>query len=146
MTVKTYQAPTMSEALSRVKLELGRDAVIVRTRSVRKGWLWGWLAGQRLWEVTASGSVELPDRSGDGKYCSTPAGDRMAAELGAGKEVRRVSAVCDHSVGEEVGRIRQIVEALLTMQTAPKSDAAPTEVRALRLQLLRQEVGDSPAN
>jgi flagellar biosynthesis protein FlhF len=130
----------MSEALSRVKQELGREAVIVRTRSLRKGWLWGWLGGRRLWEVTASGNLELPPADDEGDYRPAPIDVEEVP-----KEARKVPHVFNSSVTEEVGRIRQIVEALLAMQGGPQPQEASTQLKELRLQMARQEVGEDLA-
>ena len=134
MIQRVYQAPTMSEAISRVKQELGRDAVIVRTRNVRKGWLWGWLGGRRLWEVTASGNPQAP-RGGEGNYMPSPQPVR--------KEARPAGAAPPpDAMSQEVGRIRQIVEALLTMQARPRPQETPSELAQLRVQMARQEVSE----
>ncbi|MFG0327907.1 MAG: flagellar biosynthesis protein FlhF [Phycisphaerales bacterium JB037] len=59
MTLKTFRAPTMAEALAMVKKELGRDAVILRTRSYKTG---GWmgLGARQVIEITASGDASVP--------------------------------------------------------------------------------------
>src|SRR5436853_7938624 len=58
MDLKTYHGSSMAEALSRVKKELGRDAVILHTRTIRKG---GWLGfgGRTVVEITASRDVNV---------------------------------------------------------------------------------------
>jgi flagellar biosynthesis protein FlhF len=199
MNLKTYRAPTMSEAISQVKQELGRDAVIVRTRNVRKRGIFGWLSPRKLWEVTAScgaepprgpavlddgGDVDLaaamadfspddsPDQSppspplaGAGRYVATEAdaislaGAPDDGEPVPAKAIHATPPLAFNSVSEEVGRIRQIVEALLTMQnaaplaaaSAPDASpaatraAAPSPLKELRLQMLRQEVGEELA-
>ena len=62
MTVKTYRAKTMHEALALVRRELGAKASVLRTREVRAGGLLRWLGGPRLIEVVASTSVSVPSR------------------------------------------------------------------------------------
>ena len=37
MNLKTYRAFTMQQALDAVKQDLGKDAVVLSTRSIRKG-------------------------------------------------------------------------------------------------------------
>lgn len=53
MAVKTYQAYTMSEALAAAKRDLGVDAVILETRSFRRGGFLG-LAKKTIFELTAA--------------------------------------------------------------------------------------------
>ncbi|MHC4176688.1 MAG: hypothetical protein ACYSWU_04230, partial [Planctomycetota bacterium] len=52
----------MHEALGLVRHELGPDAAVLHTREVRSGLLFGWLAGRRQIEVTASTEVNVPSR------------------------------------------------------------------------------------
>ena len=82
MNLKTYQAPTMAEALAEVKQDLGREAVILNTRSFRKGGLLG-IGGKSMWEVTASTNVNVPRRLPTGRYAggAMPTGGRQARPL-----------------------------------------------------------------
>lgn len=54
MRLKTFRAPTMADALAAVKKDLGRDAVILHTRSAKVG---GWLGG--LFGLGARPMVEI---------------------------------------------------------------------------------------
>lgn len=58
MDLKTYQADSMAAALEKVKKDLGREAVILHTRTLRKG---GWLGfgGRTLVEITATRDVNV---------------------------------------------------------------------------------------
>ena len=50
----------MAEALEKVKQDLGRDAVILHTRTVKRGGVWG-VGARNVVEITASGDVrDLP--------------------------------------------------------------------------------------
>jgi len=62
MEVRTYRAATMHEALTLVRRELGPDAAVLHTREVRTGRFFGWFAGPRQIEVTASRHVNVPSR------------------------------------------------------------------------------------
>ena len=59
MTLKTYRARTMGDALAEVKKDLGKDAVILHTRTYKVG---GWLGlgGRPMVEITASDGVNAP--------------------------------------------------------------------------------------
>ncbi len=60
MNLKTYRARTMGDALAEVKRDLGKDAVILHTRSFKVG---GWLGlgGKPMVEITASVGVNVLD-------------------------------------------------------------------------------------
>ncbi len=51
--VRVFEAPTIFEAYSKLKRELGEEAIILRTRSFKKGGIMG-LWGQKAVEITAS--------------------------------------------------------------------------------------------
>ncbi len=60
MKLRTYQGNSMAEALEKVKEDLGRDAVILHTRSVQRGGLWG-VGARTIVEITASSDLrDLP--------------------------------------------------------------------------------------
>lgn len=61
MNVRTFRAPSMAEALALVKRELGSDAVILHTRSVRIGGFFGWRA-RTVVEITASDEATVRPR------------------------------------------------------------------------------------
>ena len=100
MTTKTYQAPSMAEALAEVKNDLGRDAVILHTRSFRTGGLLRLIGGRRMWEVTASPHVNVPPRITRGRYVASPPAPADAAgvwvERGSMNQAGRTH-VCRHS-------------------------------------------------
>jgi flagellar biosynthesis protein FlhF len=56
MNLKTFRAPSMAQALSEVKKDLGKDAVILHTRSYRVGAVMG-MGGKQMIEITAADHV-----------------------------------------------------------------------------------------
>jgi flagellar biosynthesis protein FlhF len=152
MTLKTYEAPTMAEAITQVKRDLGRDAVIVRTRRFRKGKLLGLIGGQRTWQVTAGPHEAAMPPPAAGRYAADEALRRMgtrrpmatdpAAALSAGQD--RLGA--PGPLTDDVTRIRDMVEALLAMHAGQGADDLPAGLRALRRQLTRQEVAETVAD
>ncbi len=76
-TLRHYRAPTLAEAASQIKSELGGDAVIVDTRTVRKGSLFG-RPGEPMVEVT----VQAPEPAKSPPAVrSSDAGQLLAAEV-----------------------------------------------------------------
>ncbi|MCC6676944.1 MAG: flagellar biosynthesis protein FlhF [Phycisphaerales bacterium] len=61
-TLKTYRAPTMAQALAEVKKDLGSEAVIVNTRSIKAGG-WAGLGARAIVEITASPASAPPSRA-----------------------------------------------------------------------------------
>jgi flagellar biosynthesis protein FlhF len=66
MQLKTYQAKTMSDALAQVKTDLGGGAMILHTRSVKRG---GWLGiGARTYvEITATAERHIDEARANGQ-------------------------------------------------------------------------------
>jgi flagellar biosynthesis protein FlhF len=58
MKLKTYRAPTMADALAAVKKDLGKDAVILHTRTLKTGGILGFFARPAV-EITASAAAAV---------------------------------------------------------------------------------------
>ncbi len=58
MTLKTYRAPSIADALAQIKKDLGKDAVILHTRQVKVGGIFGFGA-RSVVEITASEGVNV---------------------------------------------------------------------------------------
>ena len=144
MTLKTYQAKTMTEALTQVKRELGRDAVIVQSRTFRKGGLLGLIGGRAVWEITAGANADVPRRAAAGCYAASDA----LEELGGKEPIRTAPRPPDRDddgparLGRQVNQIREMVESLLEMQATGEGADLAVGLRDLRLHLLAQEVGE----
>lgn len=72
MELKTYQAPSMSEALAKVKGDLGPDAMILHTRNVKRGGILGFGA-KSLVEITATND----ERVGEARGAANAAASRV---------------------------------------------------------------------
>lgn len=78
MKLKTFRAPSMAEALTQVKKDLGKDAVILHTRAVKTGGLFGFRA-KTIIEITAADepvptrrpAVRVAQASRGGRLCSS---------------------------------------------------------------------------
>ena len=109
MNIKTFTAAKMSEALARVKRELGPGAVILHTRAYRRGGVFG-LGARPLVEVTAADGrhIRLPRRRqspsrldrGGGQVRSTLEGHANAEEK-AGDLIRRTYAAARSQLQQE---------------------------------------------
>ena len=120
MSLRTYQAYTMTEALAAVKRDLGPDAVILQTRSFRRGGFFG-LGRRTVVEVTA----------GVGEAVAKPAArPRNARAAERAYTVREPEAPVTDA---DRDRTRKLAQAMLESRAARGVDAvevtpAPTEV------------------
>jgi flagellar biosynthesis protein FlhF len=155
----------MAEALASVKRELGRDAVILQTRTLRKGGVFGF-GGHEVVEITASADVNvLPrgPRRGDrspqreraealarmfgGSSASSEAGGREEPPAG---QTRPSGVSTDDGdfaamMRGELGNIREMVAALVAEQRQAKMPELPEELFNAYLQLIESEVAEEMA-
>jgi flagellar biosynthesis protein FlhF len=110
MRPKTYRAKTMKEALTRVRRDLGGDAVIISAREVRRRRLLG-LGPQALVEVTASDSMpsDMAVTGGAGPNPGPAAGSPVAIRAVPAADT---AASLHARFGEELGRLHAMVETL----------------------------------
>ena len=170
MNTKTYCAGTMAEALAEVKQDLGRDAVILHTRSFRKGRLLGMFGGQPMWEVTAAANLNVPQRAGRGRYVPTAvaetseppavpppappgrAGEPAVAAASAASAVTAERAEAEpakdgqDNLDDQVVQIRKMVQTLLLRQPAEPAAKTSPCLEAIRRHLLAQDVAEEVAD
>jgi flagellar biosynthesis protein FlhF len=97
MTERTYHADTMANVLGDVKHDLGRDAVILRTRSYRKGAFLGLVGGKPMWEITACAAADLSGNQEQGKYVSETPLDLTENTLQSKPRVRTRPVLQSHA-------------------------------------------------
>ncbi len=101
MMVKTFEASSMAEALSKVKGELGPRAVILHTRSLRRGGVMGFMA-RNVVEITASADVRIAA----GKRRSEGRGAAGGPGAERGRGAAQPGAECLREGGRRGGRFR----------------------------------------
>ena len=119
MGVKTYQAYTMAEALAAAKRDLGSDAVILETRTFRRGGMLG--VGRRtIFELTAT-SNDRVDLSRTRRPVPQPVADRAVREY-----KRRAPATSDFT------RTRRLAQAMAETQRREPKEPPMVTVPAKR--------------
>ena len=97
MTERTYHADTMANVLGDVKHDLGRDAVILKTRSYRKGAFMGLVGGKPMWEITACAAADLSRNEEQGKYVSETPLEQTEKTLQSKPRVRTRPVLQSHA-------------------------------------------------
>lgn len=110
MQVKRYVAPTFAEALIAAKNELGPEALIVETRKLRKGGLFG-LFGRVMTEVTAAA-----DKSGKVPLASVKLPTQPQAPA-HGAPAAPLPRVAVESGGGSLGELEREIKGLRSMMT-----------------------------
>jgi len=148
MEPRTYQATTMAAALAEVKRDLGRDAVILHTRCVRKGGLLGLFCrrgGRRVWEVQASLNLGVPPRAPKGRYVATASSKKITEEAKFVQAKRQDPPAGDSAapgtrMAAQMQEIHSMVRSLLSDR--PRDTALMPSLANLRRDLLAQDVDE----
>jgi len=151
----------MPEALAMVKRDLGRDAVILHTRTFRKGGLFG-IGGKKVVEVTAATGVNvLPARRSarrsaaqqndgtveaeGGQTASGQVAERQASASALGVNGALVDSVAISELRNELGLLRSVVADLVKETRFGQGPALPDELLQAYQRLLENQVAEEIA-
>jgi flagellar biosynthesis protein FlhF len=130
MRIKRYEAPTIQEALMKVKKDLGPEAVILYTKTFRKGGVLG-LFGRPMAEITAGVDLNLLDDVGKRKMVPMPSsGVTERAEVPLFKSATAVAAPPPPPLGS-LDPTRAKVKALQRELNEMKTSSLATVLRDL---------------
>jgi len=137
----------MAEALQKVKRDLGRDAVILHTRTFKQGGLFG-LGGRTVVEITAARQVNvLPPEQRRRIMSAKRAGNVAGAEAAAMPAVAHAAG--SHLAGqewrEELARVRCLVEQLVRETRRQGLADVPEQLLPTYQSLLQGQVADELA-
>ena len=122
MHIRTFQAPTLQEALAEIRRQMGSDATVLHTRDVHRG-IFG-LLGKSHVEVTAG---LKPKPVVNQRTSSPPAARRIDSPPTPAPAAQTTSPQVQH-LTEQVNRLSQVVQALEQSKTtapAPTPATAP---------------------
>ena len=137
---RTYQAFSMAEALAAVKYDLGQDAVILNTRSFKRGGLLG-LGRRTIVEVTASArdSSEAP-ASGGGNVAA-----QKAYSAGKGATTAKANAASGERRALSPGKTSGPTRSAAVQALASEADRQRTRRLAMAMQEQQQRRGAAGA-
>lgn len=143
MELKTYQARSMSDALSKVKRELGKGAMILHTRTIQRGGVLG-LGAKNFVEITATADprviaarVAAPREAPASVPPSPPvtSSDRLSPATSP--------APLHDDIREELTAIRTMVRDLLRQAEPSRQPDVPEDLLEHYTQLISHEVAES---
>ncbi|WP_430882775.1 hypothetical protein [Fusibacter sp. JL216-2] len=112
MKVKRYIGNDLSEAMIRVKNELGRDAVILHTRKIKKKGLMGWFGG-KLVEVVAA--IDEPDN-----FTPVVKKNQEKDMQDALEAIRQISQQSQQQTQQQAQQTAEVNETVEDVNTQPK--------------------------
>jgi len=158
MKLKNYRAPTMHQALAQIKREIGPDAAIVRTRTFKRGGVFG-LGARTIVEVTARPSQKADTRRrpvGNKRLqqaytvTTNPAQTNvrsvaMPQEAFSGVSTATAPAPINGQFKDQLNDLRSLVEGLVKEQRQLHAPQMPEQLFDLYLDLIQKEVADEMA-
>ncbi|MEM9083803.1 MAG: flagellar biosynthesis protein FlhF [Planctomycetota bacterium] len=127
MAIKTFRAKTAAEALSQVKQELGRDAVILHTRTERSGGILG-IGKHTVIEITA-----------------TTQDNFSKAKPGANRAARRETPQQQRAVPQQTRKPSPTIERKPAPEPAVATASTTSNSTAERSNALLEALKDTPA-
>ncbi len=148
MQLKTYQADSMAQALTMVRRDLGRDAVILHTRTFKKGGFLG-IGGKTVVEITATKGVNVLHPTQRKALLSQNPDIETAQSLHRIQEKQpEVSQSYEdsESLKQELSLVKKMVQELLHENKKQHHPAIPEELFSAYLNLINQEVAEELAD
>ncbi len=144
MNLQTYRDRTMAGALQKVKQDLGRDAVILHTRTFKRGGLFG-LGGKNVVEITATTQSKRLSNTWTHSKIAPRSGGTAAASNDAkdtSKPAAPVNAQINEALITEMGQIRSLVERMITETQRTRPAPVPSDLSETYTHLLQQHVAE----
>ncbi|WP_404409551.1 flagellar biosynthesis protein FlhF [Jeotgalibacillus malaysiensis] len=126
--MKKITAPTMPEAMKKVRKELGNDAVIMNSKVIYTGGILGLFKTKQIEVVAGIDSAEPPT-----EQLTVAALDKP--------EIKAPEAKSDHKLENEIKELKQMVHALSARQTGYQDFPAP--IRTMLEKLKEQDFKES---
>lgn len=147
MNLKTFTAESMPAALAMVKRELGSQAMILHTRTYKRGGLWG-LGAKTVVEITAADGSKMKGAAGPRRSSpphaarATPRAAEATVEPTAGDLIRKTYAAAKMELSSQTRtHASHVPEPAMVPAGSGHSQlsAELREVRAMVEQLMRQQ-------
>lgn len=140
MKVKKYVAPSMQEAMKKIRSEMGNDAVILNSKVVHTGGFLG-LFSQKKIEVIAALDPEIPlPQKRVEKESNLKTNDPIISkeEITQNERIKPVKAIEDHQhLLEEIKELKGILQSISANE---KSDLYPEPLKVILQEMIRQEI------
>ncbi|KPK74622.1 MAG: hypothetical protein AMJ79_13570 [Phycisphaerae bacterium SM23_30] len=157
MKLKNFRALSMHQALAQVKREIGPDAAIVRTRTFKRGGIFGFGA-RTMVEVTAGSSDQAsPRRMPVGnqrlrQMYTTTVSPNQSKTIRTGNEnnlaetpVGTTTVNINEDIKNQIDDLRSLVEGLVKEQRQLHEPQMPEQLFDIYLDLIQKEVAEEVA-
>ncbi|HEY1686580.1 MAG TPA: flagellar biosynthesis protein FlhF [Tepidisphaeraceae bacterium] len=150
MTLQTFRAPTMAEALNQVKSTMGIEAIILHTRTFQTRYCFG-LRRREIVEVTAGKGLNVmarnrPKAKAAPQQQAMPAPRPqpvMASVAETGKQILQTPAAGNAAIlglSQEMASLKAAVQGLVEQQRHNKAPEVPEQLFNYYSQLIQNQV------
>ncbi|MDI6703094.1 MAG: flagellar biosynthesis protein FlhF [bacterium] len=138
MKYKRYEAPTLQQAILKMTIDLGKDAILVSHRTTRKGGLFG-LFGKKVVEVTGAlpSRIKNPSTSSPEVKPSITSPSKVKGNNPQGDEINEIQ--------RELQEIKQRMEIMFEEMKVGVSSKYPGKSGELYMRLIQSEVEEGLA-
>jgi flagellar biosynthesis protein FlhF len=147
MKVKKYIAPSMQEAMKKIRSEMGNEAVILNSKVIHSGGFLGLFAKKRIEVIAALDQdliVSVPQK---GKEEQSFSQEKLVHSIASNGELNSKEQI-QSSISEEhnlhlVGQIKELKDMLQSISTNEKSELYPDPLKAILQQMTKQGINPS---
>lgn len=143
MIIKRYIVNSMNEAMTRIRYELGKDAVIISQRKIRKSGLKGFFS-KKVIEVTAA--VENVKKSDESMADSIKAIKKVAEKEGIGENSRGTSTFKRETTEKDAAKDMDIVKEMQEMKNLLADMMNKTPQKTIRKTKLQTKIEANEIN
>ncbi|WP_156289081.1 flagellar biosynthesis protein FlhF [Oceanobacillus salinisoli] len=131
MKIKKYIAPTMPEAMKLIRKELGPDAVILNSKEIKQGGIFGLFKKNKIEVVAGLDPSPLPSKS-------SKQTEKRPANRPVSKSVKDHEKSSQEEVLKEIQQLKKYIE----IHSKKTNESYPVEYHFVYQHLLEQEVDE----
>jgi flagellar biosynthesis protein FlhF len=144
MKVKKYVAPTMPEAMKKIRAELGKDAVILNSKVVHTGGLFGFFTKKNIEVIAAIDPSPFTNEPIHKEKQRPLESNVKESSIGAGntstlQKVEKTSHLTDTALKKELDELKLLIKDLSGHQSAP-TPIYPDSLQKIEKNLIDQEI------
>ncbi|MCM3160519.1 flagellar biosynthesis protein FlhF [Metabacillus litoralis] len=146
MKVKKYVAPSMQEAMKKIRAEMGNDAVILNSKSIQTGGFLGLFTKKKIEVIAAMDPDTQVDQQPKKETKAfvqenTVSQTKFNSELANQNTPKPVEKVADHKpLLDEINELKRLVQ---TISSDEKMELYPEPLQLLLQKMIKQDISSS---
>jgi len=140
MKVKRYVVESLPQAMDQIKVELGKDAVILHTKTIKIGGLFGFFGKEKIEVIAAVDKVEKPVKNEQIEIKATSQTSR--------NELSQTQTTTSHNNQSLISEVNELKRLMINLMIKPENKELAfdsTKIKDIYNRLLAQGVKDEVA-